>query len=177
VSHSLPRRPRFSEIFSALLGGLAAWRRKTNHAGSTRGERPRLDCLSPRSDSRLGKSCYKRAAKMSKSLLSKLDTGCGIKEGLGVRGQRAVSFQRSAISFCLSVFSGQFAEIARERLFAADVHPSSFILHPSSFILHPSSFCLHPSAFSPLPAPRSPLQLQHSTPVALHNKWFANDQP
>jgi hypothetical protein len=52
---------------------------------------------------------------MFKSLLSKLDTGCGIKRWLEVRGQGLGSGQLSAISY-------QFAGTARGRLFAAYLH-------------------------------------------------------
>jgi hypothetical protein len=45
--------------------------------------------------------------------------------------ERAVSFQRSAISFWLSVVSGQFAGIARGRFFTAYARRSSFIVHRS----------------------------------------------
>jgi hypothetical protein len=85
------------------------------------------------------------------TLLSKLDTGCGIKKGARIRGPGAggaVSFQRSAISFWLSVISGQFSVCRNSARTLIAGRRSSFILHS-------------------LPAPESSFQLQRSSGVAL----------
>jgi hypothetical protein len=126
-----------------------------------------------------GPGCSALWSRKPPSLLSRLDTGYGRREG---RRQRAVSCQFSVFSFqreySLLLFwgAGQGAEHRtrfaltltlsqreRGRHAALVVHPSSFILHPSSFILHPSSFILHPSSFILHPAPCSLLPAPRAT--------------
>jgi hypothetical protein len=84
---------------------------------------------------------------MFKSLLSKLDTGCGIKRWLEVRGQGLGSGQLSAISYKLLVFSFQFSVFSLPEL--------------------REDACLRPT-FTVLSA--QPSQLQRSAHVALQLK-------
>jgi hypothetical protein len=76
----------------------------------------------------------RHSAKMSKSLLSKLDTDCGIKKGLGFRGRGLGNCRLLVVSFQVSVWRN-----CARTLVSTSVHP---------FILHSSPFCL-------LPSPRS----------------------
>jgi hypothetical protein len=98
--------------------------------------------------------CGTRVAEEVQILLSKLDTGCGIKKGPGLRGRGLGSGQLSAVSGQLSVFSCQFlvvsfqfAETARRRSLPAYVHRSSFSLLPAPI----ASFFERSDAIEPIP--------------------------
>jgi hypothetical protein len=114
------------------------------------------------------------------SLLSKLDTGCGMKKGPGFRDQRPG--ERSAFSFQWSVFGSQWSVVSCQLSVNALPLPcggegrgegaapgTSFALTLSlsqrergrraAFAV--SSFILHPSSYSLLPTPYSNCNIRH----------------